>query len=341
MLEFGSDFHCVDGFSAEDVRHSWDTPFLFLADGRQAIAILLEEKQWKRIWIPEYFCYEVVDSIRATGIEVAFYEDYPCGDDEAALQTIKFEDGDVLLRMNYFGLRGWRDSASLPVPVIEDHSHAPLGEWARKSNADWCVASLRKTLPVAEGGALWSPKGHPLPTTPELTRENQSLASLRWEAMREKSDYLSGKIIEKSSFRNKFLATEDSFESLAPSRIDDESLHVLDRFDFQSWFRRKQENWQVLSTIKSDRFKTLVSEPGGEHFSFTILCDTALTRDKLRARLIERCVYPAVLWPLPDECPPAARDMSSRMLSIHCDARYSLSDMERLKNIIEEAASNV
>lgn len=341
MLEFGSDFHCVDGYSTEGVRRRWRTSFLLLADGRQDITILLEEKQWKRIWIPEYFCYEVVDSIRATGIEVAFYEDYPCGDDEAALHTIKFDDGDVLLRMNYFGLRGWRDSASLPVPVIEDHSHAPLSEWARKSNADWCVASLRKTLPVAEGGALWSPKGHPSPSMPGLSGENQALASLRWEAMREKYDYLNGKTIEKSSFRDKFLATENAFENLTPSLIDDKSLYMLKCFDFLSWFKRKQENWQVLSAIKSDIFKVLKCESGGEHFSFTILCDSARLREKMRAHFIEKCVYPAVLWPLPDECSTISRDISSRMLSIHCDARYSLSDMEQLSKIIEEVANNV
>lgn len=60
--------------------------------------------------------------------------------------------------MNYFGLRTSRSNQSLPIPVIEDHSHDLLGRWPLYSDADWCIASIRKTLPTIEGGMVWSPK---------------------------------------------------------------------------------------------------------------------------------------------------------------------------------------
>jgi hypothetical protein len=34
-------------------------------------------------------------------------------------------------------------------------------------------------------------------------------------------------------------------------------------------------------------------------------------------------------------------DFSNRMLSFHCDARYSVSDIKILKNIIEETINNI
>lgn len=99
--------------------------------------------------MPEYFCYEIIDSIKKNDIEICFYNDNPLLDDDIEISKIKFEDGDVLFRMNFFGLREFRDNSELGISVIEDHSHDLIGDWPVNSNADWCIASLRKTLPIS------------------------------------------------------------------------------------------------------------------------------------------------------------------------------------------------
>ena len=107
--------------------------------------------EWKRLFVPEYFCYKVIGAIRTTGIELVFYPDYPLADDETIINhRSNFVEGDVILRMNYFGLRSRRDNSNLNVTVIEDHSHDLFSEWALNSNADWCIASLRKSLPIPD-----------------------------------------------------------------------------------------------------------------------------------------------------------------------------------------------
>ena len=125
-----------------------------MLSGRQTIVALIAQHQWKRIWLPVYFCYEVVDTIRQTGIELLFYPDYPGAYDQNIVSELPYKKGDVLLRMNYFGLRTRRSNQSLPIPVIEDHSHDLLGRWSLYSDADWCIASIRKTLPTVEGGMV-------------------------------------------------------------------------------------------------------------------------------------------------------------------------------------------
>ena len=40
------------------------------------------------------------------------------------------------------------------IVLIEDHIHDPLSDWSQSSNADYAVASLRKTLPVPIGAML-------------------------------------------------------------------------------------------------------------------------------------------------------------------------------------------
>ncbi|RHK13853.1 hypothetical protein DW080_03030 [Bacteroides caccae] len=59
-------------------------------------------------------------------------------------------------------------------------------------------------------------------------------------------------------------------------------------------------------------------------FSIIILCDTKEERKSLRMHLIKNMIYPAILWQIPEKTEfNEALDISKRMLSIHCDARYS------------------
>jgi len=50
--------------------------------------------------------------------------------------------------------------------------------------------------------------------------------------------------------------------------------------------------------------------------------------------LIESCVYPAILWAVPGSASAGAKDFSERMLSIHCDGRYTEEDIRQLADIL-------
>ena len=102
MKEFGSDFHYIDTYTSGRA-HLTDVfrNAMLLADGRQCIVILIRQYGWRRIWMPDYFCYEVIETIQEqTGIEVMFYADNPLK--EGKVGNLPFQEGDVLLRMNYF-----------------------------------------------------------------------------------------------------------------------------------------------------------------------------------------------------------------------------------------------
>lgn len=336
MIEFGSDFHFVvpDGMDMKSI-----SCFLpsgqYYADGRQSLLALFASQGWKRLWVPEYFCNEVLLSLTSWGINLAFYLDYPGADDEMAVGQIPFENGDALLRVNYYGIRGFRSNQDISVPVVEDHTHDLIGHWALNSDADWCFASLRKTLPIAEGGLLWSPSKRTLPPAPSQCEENEKIASLRWDAMRLKKRYLSGEEIEKKTFRDIFVETESFFETASVSALDEQTSNFLGQFNIHSWYTNRCRNWQALNSIKTDKFRVLYPENDGCHpFSFTILCASKDYRDYLRKRLVESQIYPAILWRVP-ETTSSVSDFSSKMLSIHCDARYSSEDILQMKGIIE------
>ena len=340
MKEFGSDFHYIESYNSGRA-HLTDLfrGATLLADGRQCIVALIRQYGWRRLWMPDYFCYEVIDTIKEqTETEVLFYEDNPLK--ESDVEHLPYKKGDVLLRMNYFGLRDLRSNKQIPVPVIEDHSHDPFGHWALYSDADWCVSSLRKTLPIPEGGMMWSPKGLSLQLEILTSEENEKIASIRWEAMEIKCIYLKGENVNKEEFRKRYTKTEEWFDHAEPLQIDKRSHEfITNQFDLNLWLGSKRRNWGILYELVNKQNCTVLK---AEHescsiFSLVILLNSKTQRDYVRKKLIENCVYPAILWSTPDTVSVASKDISNRMLSIHCDGRYSEEDMKQLAVILNNA----
>jgi len=336
MKEFGSDFHyCADiDFYTENVQAKSDA--LFFANGRQALQDIIVNNFWKRIWVPTYFCYEIIDAIKETGIIVELYPDAPTLDDIAIIDKIPFEDNDVLLRMNFFGLRAWRDNSAISVEVIEDHSHDLIGSWASKSNADWCFASLRKTLPIPEGGILWSPRNLLLPHQIASSVENDLLSYKRLSAMLLKTLYLYDKSVSKKIFRQLFIETEDAFSSLEKSSMSEICMSMYRHFNIQNWYKIKSENWVSLSTVKTNKVSVLLPEniEKCNPFSLILKFKNRNDRDSCRRVLVENGIYPALLWSVPVNQDKKIVNISNTLLSLHCDARYSSNDIKYLRNKI-------
>ena len=343
MKEFGSDFHYLPtGSHSENTLNAIFPSANYYADGRQALIHLYRSQGWQRLWVPEYFCYDVIASLREAGLELVFYTDCPCyHDDSKTLEAIQqkghFRPTDAVLRVNYFGMRSYRSSEKLSVAaVVEDHTHDLIGDWAYRSEADWCIASLRKTLPIPEGGMLWSPVGLRLPEKPKYSEENEKIAAIRWEAMRFKTRYLAGEDIEKSAFRTGYVDTEEYFDHTLVSALDSESQEYLKTFDIRTWYLRKYENWETLRGIKKDGVRVIVPEgSGGYPFSLVLLFDEPSERDRVRKELIAHQIYPAILWNVPSPSDGEVFKFSRGTLSIHCDGRYNAEDIQQIKSIIE------
>lgn len=341
MKEFGSDFHYIAPTGGSDTLQDFFPSANYYADGRQALIALYRSLGWQRLWVPEYFCYDVIASLKEAGLELVFYTDYPdYHDDSKTIEAIQrkghFRPTDAILRVNYFGMRSYRCVDKLNIPVVEDHTHDLIGGWALNSHADWCIASLRKSLPVPEGGMLWSPMGLPLPKAPSVSDENAKIAAIRWEAMRLKACYLNGENVEKAAFRSGFVDTEEYFDRAEVCALDAESQKFLQLFDIRDWYKRKWENWELLRDIKKDGVRVLQPEKKGCYpFSLILVFELEDERNRVRKALIEKQVYPAILWSVPPSYYGEISQMSGGMLSIHCDARYTKEEILQMKSIIE------
>lgn len=311
-----------------------------MSNGRQCLITLIQKEKWNRIWIPLYYCYDVINTIKEqTDIIISFYPDYPLQDDLTIINKLPILDGDVLLRINYFGLRYFRSNENIPIPIIEDHSHDVRSYWALHSNADWCIASLRKIIPIPEGGMLWSPKGNNLSLfNLKNTKENQQIAKDRWLAMQMKHDYLNGQMRGKDIFRKLYVKTEMQFESAKPSLIDNKSREFINRFDIDSWQEVKHHNWILLRSLISNKLQIIEPENKScNMFSLIVLFESEYRRNIIRKKLIEHSVYPAILWQVPNDALSEIKNFSNHMLSIHCDGRYNENEIRQLAGIINHS----
>jgi len=117
--------------------HPWPRPSVWYALGRHAVEALVEQLRPRAVWIPDYFCHEVVPSWERLA-SVQTFEDDPRWP-EPRWETIRARRGDIVLAVNYFGARegsGWAEHAEDFV-LVEDHSHDPFSPWAAASTAPY------------------------------------------------------------------------------------------------------------------------------------------------------------------------------------------------------------
>ncbi len=116
------------------------------------------------VWLPSFHCGVEVQAVLDAGGAVGFYRIRPdfAIDEDDLFRKLDSRPGPVLL-IHYFGfpqpgiLRIAQHCAARKIPLIEDCAHAlfsthegtPLGEFAPIA-----IYSLRKTLPIYDGGAL-------------------------------------------------------------------------------------------------------------------------------------------------------------------------------------------
>jgi hypothetical protein len=351
--EIGGEYQLYD--FPGDGLDAWPARRSFFASGRAALYALcrrwIETHSHARLWLPDYFCSEVVSSLRSRNIPVAFYSDDP-QQTGPELSHLRVSPGDILLAVNYFGIRSgdqwsaWRESTQ-SVALIEDHTHDPQSLWARSSKADFAFASLRKTLPLPDGAIAWSPRGL---SVPEAAPGSAPLgSSLKLAAMLYKRRYLeSGETCP--SLKRTFLELQKQGEQILPEPSNEAmsawSLDVVCRGTPSLWRRRRERNVRSLlaQAPSVDVGKPLfISWPAGHcPFNVVYVFEDEAARDRVRSRLIAAQVYTPVHWPLQDGG-KASINLSKRLLTIPVDFRCDDQQIQRIASLLmgRESAGRV
>ena len=335
----------------------WLEDASLFASGSDALARLVtwgaRERWWRRVWLPSYYCPDVPAALMAAAVpevELCSYPDATLGAG-AEVSGIPVRPGDAVVIANQLGVRARPDTASIVARgavVVEDHSHDLASDWALTSTADFAFASLRKTLPIPDGGAVWSPRELQLPPEPAIDAEAgdadrlaRALAGRLAAAMTARAG-ASGSSNDRLRFRALARIAAEPGGTAAHRGISPLSRALLPQMPTQAWRERRRANVAILAEAVAavGGARVLSAPPGGVAFALTLVFDTEAARLAAQVELTARAVAPVVLWRLASgrdwSVGAADADLSNRILSIHGDQRYDEADMHQLAAILRE-----
>jgi hypothetical protein len=293
-----------------------------------------------RLHLPSYFCIGVASAL-SEEMPISWYRHLPdgCGPRWGTLRAVA---GDVVVAQNLFGHEDgepWRAwiAAHPGVTVLEDHSHDPFSAWARHSTAAYAVASLRKTLPVPDGGLLWSPIGLDLPRPSGSSSQG---SHLKFAGMVLKAAWLAGRAVPKEGFRElqqrgerELLGSAGSVSALTAA-----ILPVLDVAGLRTASSR-QARALIEALPAATRGWRVLDGPGAAPFRVQLVCSSEGVRDALLAHLVRNEIYAPVHWRQDrsgfwsgDE---ESADLATRMLTIPVDHRCEAGDVRRIVGVLE------
>ena len=166
--------------------------------------------------------------------------------------------------------------------------------------------------------------------------ERTQAAQEKLTGMVQKWLYLSGGQIDKATFRRHAVSGESQIATGAPSPMSPTSRALMSLAPWRDWRATRSRNFTAFSaSIRAQSEAELLDPKPVEAtaFSCVLRLPSRSARDSLRAALVVANIYPAILWPLEDPAVGGisadAVALSRRLLSIHCDHRYSEGDMIR------------
>lgn len=340
--EIGSEFHWMG--IPQGPFLALPNPCQMFASAREALLSVWRDLRYNsenRLFVPDYFCEEVVTWWEKKGIVIIRYADGPHLT-SPDWETVAVAKRDAVLVVNYFGIQEgkkwqeWRE-ANNGVLLIEDHSHDPFSGWASTSKADFAFASLRKIFPVPDGAILWSPRKLTLPKEPQLGDCTGS--ALKLAAMILKKDYLADLNIElKEVYRSfqrqgELMLGKDHSQAVSPW-----SRFLLAPGLPVAWREQRKNNvTSFLSIIAaSSSIKPLFTKWPDSNcpFNVVLLFSSKDIRNKSRILLIEAGIYPSVHWEQYNCCNQNVLDLSNRIMTIPADHRYGEEDMKYIASIL-------
>jgi len=334
----------LDNFFATGDETAWPDFFNYhqirCDTGRTALRLALEDWKYKnnnsgQVWVPEYICTSVIQTIRGLDITYVTYLDLPGSN--TSINPPKPADCDLVMIVHYFGLinsaaLAWlENNPQRHWYVLEDCVQSPYTKGVG-TTGDYSIISLRKWWPVPDGAVLYSVS--PLLISPYLAPPNEQFISQR----------ILGKILRLSScsdvyYLNYIYLSEALLETSPPRHVSFFSRIILSNINITHALMRRRSNWKFihskLNDIEKQGFTALYKELSD--------CEVPLTypirvkngnRDRLYAWLIENNIYCPIHWKFKELAFDSLKLLAESILSLPIDQRYNENDMLRIIDVL-------
>lgn len=345
VREVGGDFEPVssDLLATVPAPGPWESRhgsrIAYLETGRQALAAVeqvLRQEGRRRLVLPEFFCDSMVLPFVRRGwqiVPVRVGRDlFPIPGVLAA--AIGTQQHAAVLHTPYFGraapdrladeLAAVRQAGAR---VVVDETHRLFA--ASAVDADFSMASLRKTLPLYDGAYATGPVSAPQAPAGE---DRSALGRLRADAMAAKRRHLDGahgRDIHLGLFRQANDLVADRLAGRAMSRA---SRALVQRLDYAAIVRRRRANAVALAAALAHLGVELLADPRESADVPSHLVAVVPQARALQAALAEHGVYCPVHWGRPALV--AVSRWPDNVLSFPIDQRYDAEDMARVAQIV-------
>ena len=355
QIEIGGNIPLSEEFLQKNASHSevWGCEKfkynLYTFSARSALNIYLSENYTgeKKVVLPIFTCETCITPFINHGYSVEFYsvnEDLSINENSLRKQLEKIQYSGILYVHSYFGfdtlasvkplLKQIRQEEKLT--IIDDYTHSWLNN-KKEIEANIYIASLRKWLSTPDGGVI-SSDNQPIHTK-NISPFCKSQVEEYIEASKLKNRFLAGDpSIEKSQFYPLFKHTTEYFEEKNTYAMSPVSKAVYDYSDYEFIKHQRIQNAKFLSQNILDKnveriFKTIPE--GVIPFYYPIYVKNN-KRAELQQYLIKNNIFCTIHWSPSTSVSKQGGDKNiyPDILSLVCDQRYGIDDMERMVNAI-------
>ncbi len=308
-------------------------------------------KEGDTILLPDYLCLTLITALEEAKMKYEFYK---------INRNLEIDLDDLKNKINprikgiyithFFGvpvrekvsnyLKDNRKKQS--IRIIEDITQTHYSEEECMGFGDYIICSLRKWMPVTDGGLL-------------AAEENIKFDNVKVEDGYNEASYYQllitcfrqyfNKNPQKNSFDYNRLeknANKKRYEELKMRSMTSISKKIMLNLDENSLIRKRKENYSFLyENLKHNRNIVILSKEIDKNsknvpFGFVILVEN---RDDFYNYLIKHNIIGEIQWNLPVKYYIPGEDalyLSKHNLMIHCDQRYGLDEMKYVVKIIND-----
>lgn len=313
---------------------------IYTLSGRTAIDIIIQDilasRKVQNVYMPAWGCDSMIAPFVGRGIRVDLYDMRFNGKLEYLVDENK--QADIFYVNNYFGyentinteiIKHFRAKGAI---ILYDRTHSMLmDDETVKALADYSFASIRKWMGVIDGAFVEGVSKKDLKPCPYLAPKE--------EAMRLKQAFMEG---DDTVDKQGFLKLYGEFghhlsEDYRDYAMDDISYSIYKSTDLSAMKTQRRANARYLHEHLQMQFLSSLSDNASPLF-VPVLFDINEERDSIRKKLIEAEIYCPIHWPKNQLITPEmdVNQIFDTELSLICDQRYGIPDMQRIIETIQE-----
>lgn len=296
---------------------------ILLNTGRNALEyILCSIGEVKHIYLPYYTCEVVLEPIEKLHIPFTYYH---INQQFEMVDAVQPEEGEYIIVNNYFGIK---DAYIQQLAKrYGDHLIVDCAQafFAKPILGIKCFYSTRKYVGVADGGVAY------LGNLPDNKVEVKEI---------EHSDEHDSHLLKRKQFGAEagfadYQANEKKLDNQPIRLMSFQTKWLLDHIDYDNVMARRRENFRYLNEALA--CTNALSLPNMNTFACPMVYPfLEKTNKNLRKLLIENKVFVARYWPNVEQIDgyETEANMANNVLSIPCDQRYGMKELDRVLEII-------